>query len=322
MADLLTEKQKAQLRWQAVEGFNSAPGLSPMARRVGVALICAMDSVSRESYISELRISVQLGVNLVSVKNAKAELGPPIERSGGKGKPRQLVGAGLIDWTNPGGERHLSHYTFNWTELVRISVEAKITGLKAMEERRLQRRRGSETATTSGSDTATTENDAGPCRSARAAPETPPKVAISNGSGSHLDCHGSEMATSVGATRLPDLTLRTTHKNLTHLNTPSLHDGADEGTALIKGEGKDGGKPPPPDQVEGKAALEKVKAEREARERKPFCPFPTLTHQFEKEPDVLARLHSLDSNQLFVASGYLASKGPDFARDYILGRGP
>ena len=39
----LTEKEKAALRWQAVQGFNAAP-VPPLAARLGIALICHMDA--------------------------------------------------------------------------------------------------------------------------------------------------------------------------------------------------------------------------------------------------------------------------------------
>lgn len=37
-------KRLAEGRWKAITGFNGIPGLSSIARRVGIALIAIMDS--------------------------------------------------------------------------------------------------------------------------------------------------------------------------------------------------------------------------------------------------------------------------------------
>ena len=70
----ITEAEMAAWRWRAIESANCAPGLSPIARRVLIALICAMNGRTRECYPSELWLASSLGVHLVSVKKAKGPL--------------------------------------------------------------------------------------------------------------------------------------------------------------------------------------------------------------------------------------------------------
>jgi len=108
----MTPQQLAGMRWQAVEAFNTCAGLSPTARRLGIKLIACMDAKTRQCFPGEARVAVELGVHLSAIKKAKVEL-----RS-----------ANLITWFNPGGPRHLSHYTFNWAALLRLSSEAKVRG--------------------------------------------------------------------------------------------------------------------------------------------------------------------------------------------------
>jgi hypothetical protein len=80
-------REAASMRWKAIEGFNTAPDLSPVARRLGIALVCSMDSKSRACFPSEIRLAALLDVHPSAVKKAKAE----------------LKKAGLTNWHNPGG---------------------------------------------------------------------------------------------------------------------------------------------------------------------------------------------------------------------------
>lgn len=142
-----SDADKGRLRWRAIEAANSAPDLSPMARRVLVALICMMDSKTRACFPSELKVAEFLGVHETSVKKAKAELRDEHH---------------LIHWTNPNGPRHQSHYVFNWHKLIRLSEEAKVKSEKAVAVRKSGKRsQGSRVATMEtpfqGSHTATME---------------------------------------------------------------------------------------------------------------------------------------------------------------------
>ena len=121
-AEELTEKEKAALRWQAVQGFNAAP-VPPLAARLGIALICHMDARGRLCFVGELRLSHELGAHLLSIHKAK----------------KQLKEAGLINWTNPGGPRHLSHYSFNWAALLRYSKRADEAARGAIDSAKTKR---------------------------------------------------------------------------------------------------------------------------------------------------------------------------------------
>src|SRR4051794_9645330 len=84
-------REAAAQRWKAIEAFNCVPGLTPVARRVGIALICFMDSRTRDCFPAAITIAGRLGVSERAVKKAKDE----------------LRDAGLITWSNPGGPRHV-----------------------------------------------------------------------------------------------------------------------------------------------------------------------------------------------------------------------
>jgi len=116
--DGLTPQQLAAMRWQAIEAFNGVMGISPMARGLGVKLIACMDAKTRQCYPGEARIAAELGVHVSAVKKAKAE----------------LKDAQLIDWSNPGGPRHLSHYEFKWVALLKCAAVAKQTGDAAVKD--------------------------------------------------------------------------------------------------------------------------------------------------------------------------------------------
>lgn len=102
-------REAASMRWKAVQGFNGAPGLSPAERRVGIALICAMDAKTRLCYPSEIRLAALCDLHPTAVKKAKAA----------------LKVAGLIDWGNPGWPRHPCQYTFDFHKLEQHAAAAR-----------------------------------------------------------------------------------------------------------------------------------------------------------------------------------------------------
>lgn len=95
-------KAIAHARWQAIEGFNYCPGLSPAARRLGIALVCQMDVQTFACFPGEVRLASLLGLSKRAITDAKNE----------------LWAAGLVDWSNPGGPRHRSRYVFHWERLL------------------------------------------------------------------------------------------------------------------------------------------------------------------------------------------------------------
>lgn len=115
-------RDAAALRWKAIEGLTYAPGLSPAARRVGIALICTMDSRTRACFPSETRLAALCDMHVSAVRKAKAE----------------LKKAGFIDWFNPGGPRHQSHYGFAWEKLELESEKAKVRADEAVEAKSYQ----------------------------------------------------------------------------------------------------------------------------------------------------------------------------------------
>lgn len=189
--DPLTPRQKARLRWQAVEGFNSLHGLIPMERRLGIALISTMDSKSGGCFPSELFLATKLGVHVVSIKKAKA----------------QLRDMGLITWENPGGPRHVSHYIFNWKVLCGSAVAANENAKKVALESRLARRKSN----------AESINERWGTNTAPDVRDDRFKVAKAAGSGSlNLENH-SVQAFSKVARELPDITHGTAQSyNLPH----------------------------------------------------------------------------------------------------------
>jgi hypothetical protein len=84
-------KEVAALRWKAVEAFNCTPGLTDTARRLGVHLICKMDTRTRACYPGQTRLSAELGCNESSITRAK----------------KQLKDKGLISWELPAGRRQV-----------------------------------------------------------------------------------------------------------------------------------------------------------------------------------------------------------------------
>lgn len=277
----LSESEIGAMRWRAIEAANSAPGISPVARRVLTALITVMDGKTRECFPSELWLSKFLGVHKVSVKKAKAELREE---------------HGLIHWDNPGGPRHLSRYTFNWQKLLRLSEEAKSRAREAVDERRTEKSTyGSQTATYSdakkGSHTATIQPV-----------ENEPKVAVSLPQGSHFAIQGSRFATPKVAASLPK------HPYIiptisSELITPS------------SGQGRVTSAPLPSErEVRSKGACEGKVLTPVAR---PRCPYPRLIEAFADNPNMVALIERLGPEQQEQASRLLAMKGKDRVLDFL-----
>lgn len=293
-----TEADKAALRWRAIEAANSAPGLSAVARRVLVAMICAMDGRTRECYPSELWLASFLGVHLQSVKKAKAEL-----RDEHK----------LINWENPGGPRHQSHYLFNWQKIIRLSDEAKTQARAAVEERRSRKPTYGSPQTTYqgpviGSPQATLEPVIGSPQATMEADQGCSKVAYRLPQGSQIASQGSLQATPKVAPRLPDQPYINPIRTTQH-NTPSAVAAAPDGRAPSSGGLHH---PDTPHPVAGKVALE---------EGKPHCvrsfPYPKVLEAFEETDPLRTALLLMDADAAMTVSKLFATKGRDAAALYL-----
>jgi hypothetical protein len=115
-------RERSKKRWLAVEAFNFAPGLSPTARRLGVALITEMNSTTFDCFPGEKRLAVLLDVTVRAVQKAKAELRSAL----------------LVFWSNRGGNKHSSRYAFDWDRLEDLAKSGKDRATSAKEQRRLK----------------------------------------------------------------------------------------------------------------------------------------------------------------------------------------
>lgn len=70
----------------AAEALNRAPGLSPLARRLGIELLGRMDRKTGRCKPSETRLALSLGCDERSIRRAKVE----------------LKAAGFLSWVTPG----------------------------------------------------------------------------------------------------------------------------------------------------------------------------------------------------------------------------
>lgn len=284
-------KAIAHRRWQGIEGFNFMPGLAPLERRVGIAMICCMDAKTMQCYPSERYLADVLGVNLVSVKKAKAG----------------LKRADLINWYNPSGPRHLSRYGFNWTKLCEASAKAKAGAVEARNERR----NGSHTATypkPSRSQQTTIEPPRNGSHTATNQPKQKQSkeqaIASANGShsdaiGSHLDRQGSHTATAKVATRLPD----TSHRYLPKDGAQPDHDTA----------GAVGAPPRRPED-------ELVKVGEARQQRGPIVHFPGLIDEFGDDDEALERIIRAGHDGQAAASKLLKTRDRVVAREYLMGK--
>lgn len=298
--DEISPKDIASLRWQAIEAFNTAPGLSPMARRLGTALTTMMDAKTRACFPSELRLSAALGVNRVSINKAKVE----------------LRDAGLVNWTNPGGRRHLSRYALNWAALIRLSREASMRADEAMEERKVARRNSSHTATYAAPSNVATGLQKEASKNPR---EASPNVAISQSQCSQIAPQCSHLATPNVAASLPELSHELSHLELAQQE----HDTAsgvglgyaeDELTEARprEDETRNDQKPPP---SAGKEALERAQGHPPAVNG---CRYPSLMRAFKQsDPEIFAAICKLNGSWQAKASVLLEHNGREAAVEFI-----
>ena len=275
--DTLSPRQKSQLRWQAVEGFNAIHGLIPMARRLGIALIATMDSRSGQCFPSELFLATKLDVHLVSIKKAKVQL-------------REL---GLINWTKPGGPRHVSHYIFNWEVLCQCAVAANINAKKAVHESRLSRYKSNAAAI----------NDRWGMNVAPGAKDDRFTVAIIHEPSSLNPIEGSGQAFSKVVPELSDITHITAQSyNLLH----SQHEDTSVAALDLTN--------PFPMAVTAQTTAD---IEQEAR-LKGRCHFPKLADSFQNETEIWEFIHQLPFDLQDEAAKTLAEKNKIAARKVIM----
>jgi hypothetical protein len=301
--ETITPQDMAAMRWQAVEGFNSAPKLSPMARRLGIALVCAMDAKTRQCFPSELRLSTKLGVHLVSIKKAKVE----------------LQAALLITWLKHGGPRHLSHYSFNWTALLRYSQSANKIANEVVLKSKTDRQRTSISKPFSescGSQETTIEKRRDSSQETTISSENSNTVvAVSLPNSSHSGVQGSHFATPIVAVGLPDITQDITQLDITQLNTPFReNDGLvfeDELNDLIEVNST------PSEIIEKKEAHEKGSGPLPPRTIQPVCFWITLTKALDSEPQILQTLLHMNQSNQEHADKLRATKGIEAAKAFI-----
>src|SRR5262245_51928081 len=181
-------RDAASMRWKAIEGFNTAPGLSPAARRLGIALICAMDSRSRACFPSEIRLAALCDMHVSAIKKAKAE----------------LQKARLIDWYNPGGPRHQSHYGFEWPALEQHSARAKERADQAV-ALRAYKPENKRTRSFKGTHTDTFEQPIGTHRGTNGSDVTNIQRTQSEAQGTRMARQGTRTDTAKVPTRVPEL---------------------------------------------------------------------------------------------------------------------
>lgn len=284
----VSEADIAGLRWRAIEAANSMEGVSPTARRVFVAMICAMDNRTRECYPSEVWLAAFMGVHLMSVKKAKAEL-----------REKHY----LITWVNPKGPRHQSFYQFNWQKIERLSEEAKNRARDAVEERRAGR-------VTSGSRTTTLEAPSQGSHTATIETETRvSKVVKSLLQGSQIASQGSHTAMPKVAVRLPEQPFNSPSRT-TQPNTPSAGAAAPDGRAPSAGGDDQIGIPRP---AVTKGALEEGRVP-----ALQSYPYPQVLAAFEEADPVRAALLRLDADGARTMSRLLATKGKAAAAEFAM----
>jgi len=101
---VITPKEVAQ----AAEAINRVPGLSPLARRVGLELINRADRNTGRCRPSEGRLAISLGCDERSVRRAKVE----------------LQKAGFLCWITPGHHKR-SIYQIMWSKLCDMAMRLK-----------------------------------------------------------------------------------------------------------------------------------------------------------------------------------------------------
>jgi Helix-turn-helix domain len=289
--DGMKPQELAAMRWQAIEAFNGVVGISPMARRLGIKLISCMDAKTRRCYPGEARVAAELGVHLSAIKKAKAE----------------LKDAGLLTWFNPGGPRHLSHYSFNWAALLRYSGEARERGNRAVTTNITKRRQGTHTGTNgvpfNSTHTGTNQRDVN-VTSERA------NSTQNEFQGTQIEVQGTHTGTPIVPTRAPDTTLDIALKDIAQHITPSQANGG-----LGCAEDLDRpflSHPSASELSEPKRALEKRGVALPT-----LCPNPELLEALA-DPKLTAALCKVSDDIQFKASELLKTKGLEIARAYVV----
>ena len=288
--DQVTARQKSQMRWKAIEGFNSVHGLNALARRVGIALVCSMDAKSGKCFPSELSIATKLDVHLVSVKKAK----------------RSLRESGLIDWNNPGGPRHSSTYFFNWIVLCRCADASKERAKQIVLENRIARHKSN----------AAEINFRWGFNS-----KTPGQVighelmeVFANGSGSQNQDIGSHQTNAKVVSRLPDITHGTTQRNdITHLEHADrpIGDAREGCEADNKIRVTIAGQNPIEKPAGPKCGDHKLSTFNTT------CHYPHLIESFKDEVEVLRLIDAMNFEAQDKAAKVLVLKGQKAARDIV-----
>ncbi len=278
-------REAASMRWKGTEGFNTAPGLSPAARRLGICLITSMDSKSRACFPSEMRLAALCDMHPSAIKKAKTE----------------LKKAGLIDWYNPGGPRHLSHYSLNWTALEQHSAEAKTRADRAVAVRAYKPKNKR-------------------TRSFKATQNNTPKPTI----GAHTGTNGVGATKSQSTNNVAQGT--DTARQGTRTNPPKVPVSAPElsqepptitaqhhhAVSQAKAAVCEGDQAPHGAGV-GKSREAASPSPVKVRQRPP-CPFPALEAAFSDQPDVLTVLSQQSFERLQEAAVVLVKGGPAKAR--------
>jgi hypothetical protein len=283
-------RDAASMRWKSIEGFNTAPDLSPIARRLGIALICSMDSKSRACFPSEIRLAALLDVHPSAIKKAKAE----------------LKKAGLANWHNPGGPRHLSHYGFAWTALERHSADAKERANRAV-TLRVYEPKNKRTKSFKGTDTKTLEPSIGV--GTNEFNSTNAQSTQNNLQGTDTARQGTHANPARVPTPAPELShyppTRTTQQHHAGSQAKAAVCDVKEKFSLSAGAVKSREAAPP-------TALE-------VKQREPPCHFPALETAFSNEPDILATLRHQSFDCLRAAAVALAKGGLGKAREVLKG---
>lgn len=284
-------REAASMRWKAVEAFNCAPGLSPAERRVGIALICSMDSRSRACFPSETRLAALCDLHPSAIKKAKAKL-----------RKR-----GLIDWHNPDGPRHRSYYGFNWNALELLAFEAKKRADKAVAERSYFPTRSVQSTR------------AGTLETVRSTQTDTNKGTSTDSQSTQIAFQGTQLARQGAHLDPPKVPIRV--PELSHYPptiTAEIHHAVSQAKAALSDADDDVGGSFSRSAQSGQAETPEALEMDQPQQTKAALHFPKLFAAFSDDPPVLERLsHSTFDNQQRAAKA-LAMKGLDRARAIIM----
>lgn len=120
----------------AAEALNRVPGLSPLARRLGIEVLNRMDRQTGRCKPSEARLALSLGCDERSIRRAKVE----------------LQDAGFLCWISP-GRYCRSIYQLMVSKLAKVALELKAAirkavtpqVLKIVNQQRIRARKAQET---------------------------------------------------------------------------------------------------------------------------------------------------------------------------------